>query len=358
MISKSNISGSVFLLTNGSFKEIDAKTSHGLIRGSSRFNITAVIDHVYAGNDAGDVLDGIHRRIPIYSSLDEAIVHVGLPDFCIIGIATVGGILPKYFEKTIEEALKKGISIINGLHDFLQNRPEFVRLALANTARLIDVRKPKPFKELKFWTSEIYSVKCPIIALIGMDCAVGKRTTGHLILETCKNAGIKSEMIYTGQTGWMQGYKYGFIFDATLNDFVCGELADAIIKAYKNEHPDFIFLEGQSSLRNPSGPCGSEFLLSGNARYAILVHEIKREYYDENPEWGKIPSVESEIRLIEAYGSKVIALVLNTRDCSLDEIKSARKCYEDKFGIPVLLPLEKGINSIIPILKNLGKNEN
>ena len=353
-----NISGTAFLLTNGAFKEIDAKTSHGLIRGSSRFDIKAVIDHVYAGNDAGEILDGTHRGIPIYPTLEEAIEAVGFPDYCIIGIATVGGALPKFLEKLIEEALGKRISIINGLHDFLQNRPGYVEVARANNATLIDIRKPKLFKELKFWTSDIYKVKCPIIALLGMDCAVGKRTTGHLILEACAKAGIHSEMIYTGQTGWMQGYKYGFIFDATLNDFVCGELADAIIRAYEKEHPDFIFLEGQSALRNPSGPCGSELLVSGNARYAILVHEIKRDHYDKNPEWGKIPPVEDEIKLIEAYGSEVIALILNTRNCSPDESESARQRYEKILGIPIILPLEKGIETIIPILKKLGQNEN
>ena len=41
-----NITGTAFLLTSGAFLEVDAKTSHGLIRGSSRFTITAVIDYV------------------------------------------------------------------------------------------------------------------------------------------------------------------------------------------------------------------------------------------------------------------------------------------------------------------------
>jgi uncharacterized NAD-dependent epimerase/dehydratase family protein len=349
-----NITGTAFLLTNGAFKEVDGKTSHGLIRGSSRFTITAVIDHIYFGQDAGVLLDGLYRGIPVFASIEEAIKEVGRPDFCIIGMATVGGRLPPTFEKTIIQVLSNGISIINGLHDFLQSRSKFMELAKSCGANLIDVRKPREFKELKFWTSDIYAVKCPIIALLGMDCAVGKRTTGHIILEACKKAGKKAEMIYTGQTGWMQGYKYGFIFDATLNDFVSGELSHAIIEAYKKEDPDFIFLEGQSALRNPSGPCGAEFLLSGNARYTILVHEIKRTYYDENPDWGKIPSVESEIKLIESYNSKVIALVLNTRNCTRSEAEVSRKKYMEELGIPVLLPIEAGVESIIPVLEKLG----
>jgi len=353
-----NITGTAFLLTNGVYREVDGKTSHGLIRGTTRFTIKAVIDEIHFGHDAGELLDGQNRGILIYPSVDVALKEEGKPDYCIIGMATVGGKLPPTFDNTIMEVLRKGISVINGLHDYLQDRPQFVELASLHGAELIDIRKPRSFKELKFWTSEIYSVECPIIALLGMDCAVGKRTTGHFILEACNKAGKKAEMIYTGQTGWMQGYKYGFIFDATLNDFVSGELSNAILQAYQKEHPDYIFLEGQSALRNPSGPCGTEFLLSGNARYTILVHEIKREFYDENPAWGKIHSVESEIKLIESFGSKVIALVLNTRHCSPVEAEESRNKYIEQLGIPVLLPLEEGIESVIPILENLGKNEN
>ena len=354
----SNISGTAFLLTNGAFEEVDGKTSHGLIRGSTRFTITAVIDHIHFDQDAGELLDGINRGIPMYSSIEEAIEFVGKPDFCIIGMATVGGKLPQTFEKTIEEALSNCISVINGLHDFLNEKPQFLKLAESNNAQLIDIRKPRPFRELKFWTSEIYSVQCPIIALLGMDCAVGKRTTGQFFLEACKRAGKKAEMIYTGQTGWLQGYKYGFIFDATLNDFVSGELSHAILNAYRNEDPDYIFLEGQSALRNPSGPCGAELLLSGNAKYAILVHEISRKHYDENPEWGNIPSVESEIKLIETYNSQVIALVLNTRGCSKEEVESAKMTYEKQLGIPVLLPMEEGVDMLLPVMEKLKHNEN
>ncbi|MGD9328489.1 MAG: DUF1611 domain-containing protein [Cyclobacteriaceae bacterium] len=358
MTIEKKIKGTAFLLTNGAFMEVDGKTSHGLIRGSTRFTITAVIDHKHFGQDAGMLLDGKNRGIPIFATIEEAMKIAGKPDYCIIGMATVGGKLPQSFEKKIQEALSHSISVINGLHDFLNEKPEFVKLAELNNAQLIDIRKPRSFRELRFWTSEIYSVQCPIIALLGMDCAVGKRTTGQFILEACKRAGKKAEMIYTGQTGWLQGYKYGFIFDATLNDFVSGELSHAVLDAYRNEDPDFIFLEGQSSLRNPSGPCGAELLLSGNAKYVILVHEIGRKHYDENPEWGLIPTVESEIKLIEAYHSKVIALVLNTRESSKEEVKSARIKYERQLDIPVLLPVEEGVDMILPVLEKLKQNEN
>lgn len=99
-----------------------------------------------------------------------------------------------------------------------------VALAKEYEVSLTDVRKPKSRENLSFWSGEIYKVTSPIIAVLGMDCAMGKRTTARLLTQMCRANGLKAEMIFTGQTGWLQGGKYGFIFDSTLNDFVSGEL--------------------------------------------------------------------------------------------------------------------------------------
>jgi uncharacterized NAD-dependent epimerase/dehydratase family protein len=347
------VRGSAFLLSNGALHKPVAKSSHGLIRYSSRFNVIAVIDSVSSGKDAGEVTDGIFRGIPVYCSLDEAIEIEGKPDYCIIGIATSGGVLPQDLFEIICDALISGISIVNGLHQLLSDQPGLVKLAKKYGAQLVDVRKPKKYKELKFWSPEIFNVKCPIIAVLGMDCEIGKRTTTMFLKEACEKNGLKIEMIYTGQTGWMQGANYGFILDSTLNDFVSGELVNAIISAYKNERPDMILLEGQSSLRNPTGPCGSEYLISGNAKYVILVHEPNRIFYHNNPEWGKIPPVKNEIQLISNYGSEVIALALNVNGLTAEEVISVKKSYEKELEIPVILPLQGGVNQLVPILKNL-----
>ncbi|MBK9013645.1 MAG: DUF1611 domain-containing protein [Saprospiraceae bacterium] len=341
------------ILTNGRLRTNDAKTAHGLIRGTERFDIVAVIDPPTAGQDAGVVLDGKHRNIPVYDSLENAIGHLKTVDYLIVGIATVGGVLPPDMLEIIKTAIKNRISIVNGLHEYLNEKPEITALAEEYGAQLIDVRKPKSRKDLHFWTGEIYQVKAPIIAVIGMDCALGKRTTARMIREACEAAGINAQMIYTGQTGWLQGGKYGFIFDSTLNDFVSGEIEHAIVSCWKETQADLILVEGQSALRNPSGPCGSEFLISGNAKYVVLVHAPKRKYYDDDPLWGEIPSVESELEIIEKFGSKVIALALNTEGCLHDEATEYQRHYEDRLKIPVLLPLEEGVHKIIPTLKAL-----
>jgi len=165
--------------------------------------------------------------------------------------------------------------------------------------------------------------------------------------------GINAQMIYTGQTGWLQGGKYGFIFDSTLNDFISGELEHAIVSCWKETNADVILVEGQSALRNPSGPCGSELLVSGNAKHVILVHAPKRKYYDHLQAWGAIHPLASEIELIKLYGSKVIAVALNTEGCTGEEAFDFQMKFESELQLPVLLPLQQGVEKIIPLIKSL-----
>jgi uncharacterized NAD-dependent epimerase/dehydratase family protein len=343
------------ILTNGLFASNNAKTAHGLIRGTERFTVVGVIDAAEtAGKDAGILLDGKHRNIPVFASLYSALEQIKDIRFLIIGVATVGGYLPSEMLITIKEAIREGISIVNGLHEFLFEKPDIFALANEYAVELIDIRKPKSRKDLHFWTGEIFDIPATVIAVIGMDCATGKRTTARLLRQACQSNGISAQMIYTGQTGWLQGGAYGFILDSTLNDFVSGELENAILSCWKETHAGLIFLEGQSALRNPSGPCGLELLISGNAKHTVLVYAPKRKYFDEDPRWGMIPSVDSEIELIEKIGSKVIAIALNTQNCSDEESMRYQEDLENRFGIPVLLPLEEGVEKIIPILKSLS----
>ena len=338
------------VLTNGILTHSDAKTAHGLIRGSERFTIVGVVDdETLAGQDAGVILDGKNRNIPIYATLEQALIEKQA-NYLIIGIATVGGVLPDTMVAIIQQAIRAGLNIVNGLHDYLTDRPEIASLAAEFQVDLIDVRRPKSRKDLHFWTGDIFKIKTPIIAVIGMDCAMGKRTTARLIRQACDAKGLKAEMIYTGQTGWLQGGKYGFIFDSTLNDFVSGELEHAILTCDREAKPDFILLEGQASLRNPSGPCGLELLISGQAKKVILVFAPKRKYFDNEEHWGEIPSVASEIEIIEKLGSKVIALAMNTELCTDEEAFELQKDFEKTTGLPVLLPIQEGVEKVIPLL--------
>jgi uncharacterized NAD-dependent epimerase/dehydratase family protein len=149
-------------------------------------------------------------------------------------------------------------------------------------------------------------------------------------------------MVFTGQTGWLQGGRWGFILDATPNDFVSGELEHAIVQCDREARPDVIFLECQSALRNPSGPCGAELLLSAGARAAILQHAPARAEFEGLEGMGfPIPPVEDEIDLIRRYGAETLGVALNTQGLGdADARRRIREELESRLGIPVVAPLE------------------
>lgn len=299
------------ILTNGILDSMYAKTCHGLLRGTNRYRIVGVIDHKFAGQRTDQVIAGA-VSVPIYESLDSYLLeHENTPDWCIVGVAFEGGLMPSDFRQSLLQAVGLGISVANGLHTILSDDSDFMAVANANSAEVVDIRKPKPLAQLKFWTGRILDVATPRVAVLGMDCAVGKRTTTKYVTRALRQEGYRTEMIYTGQTGWLEGNRYGIILDSTLNDFVSGELEDAVLKCVEEASPDIMLIEGQSSLRNPTGPCGSEIIISLRCNYVILQHDPSRTYFDNNPAWGlEMPSIASEIALIEQLGASVLAVVL------------------------------------------------
>jgi uncharacterized NAD-dependent epimerase/dehydratase family protein len=343
--------GKAILLTQGMLDTHSAKTAHGLIRGSDRYQVVAVIDHRHAGKDAGEVLDGVTRDIPIYDSVESFAAHGQEADFLIIGVATKGGYIPEVMRMELSTAITKRLNIVNGLHEFLSEDNQLVALAEQHKVQLVDIRKPRTKDQLKFWEGSIKQVKCPIIAVLGTDCAVGKRTTARMLVEAARSHGLISEMIFTGQTGWLQGAKYGFIFDSTYNDFVSGELEQAVVSCYQQESPDIIFLEGQSSLQNPTGPCGAEFLLSGRADGVVLQHVPGRRFFGDDPALGEIPPLQNELDLIRIYGSYTIAITLNTKGLNQSQADEIQKSYQQQFGIPVIQPLKQGVSEIISLIQ-------
>jgi uncharacterized NAD-dependent epimerase/dehydratase family protein len=345
------------VITGGYLHTSNAKTAHGLVRGTDRFNIVGVIDEKNAGKDAGEVLDGKNRKIPVYGTLDEFAAQSKEKAFyCIVGVATKGGVIPDTLRVMLKQALEKGYSLVNGLHEYVSDIPELASLAKEKGLEIIDVRKPKKVKDLHFWSGRIKEVKCPKIAVLGTDCALGKRTTTRFLVETMRKAGYRAEMIYTGQTGWMQGAKYGFVFDSTLNDFISGEMEHAVVSCYNEAKPDIIFIEGQSSLRNPSGPAGAEWIVSADATAAVLQHNPPRKQYKDMEYYpAYIAQPKDEIALIKIYGAPTVALTVNTAKMSQQEARDYAAQTEKELNIPVVLPLEDGLERLVPIFEALIK---
>ncbi len=141
-------------------------------------------------------------------------------------------------------------------------------------------------------------------------------------------------MIGTGQTGLIQGARYGLALDAVPSQFCAGELEATILEAIENENPDVILIEGQGSLSHPAYSTSS-FILRGSCPQAVVLqHAPGRKHrcdFDDMP----MPTPASEIELIETFAkTKVIGLTLNHENMTDAEVSEAIIKYENELGIP------------------------
>lgn len=349
-----HISGKAVILTNGKLETNNAKTAHGLLRFSRRFEIIGVIDQNSAGKDAGEALYGKPNGVPVVADIKTFINKVEAPKYAIIGMATKGGVLPKEFYPTLKEILALGIHVVNGLHEPISEIEEFKEVAYQHGDIIYDIRKSKSFKDLHFWIGKIKEITSKKIAVLGTDCALGKRTTSKMLEDALNQVGIKSEMIYTGQTGWMQGANYGFLFDATANDFISGELEHVMYECWKNENPEVMIMEGQSGLRNPSGPCGSEFIVSGAADGVILQHSPVRKRFKGHEDYpADMPDIIDEIKLIEMFGAPVIGLCINTSDMTEKDLQPYREELSKRTDLPIVFPFFEPMDLMVEAVRKL-----
>ncbi len=326
------------ILSEGCFATTYGKTANGLVRYSNRYEIVAVIDSRYYGMDAGYVLMGKQNGIRILSSINE--VKALGAETLIIGVATDGGYLPAEYRKYVSDAISMGMNIVNGLHQYISDDPEFSKMAEASGVYITDVRKMFNKYEYSF-TGKIEEVKSKKIAVLGTDSAIGKRTTAVYLNSALNRRNEKSVLIGTGQTSWMQGFPYTVVMDSIINDFVAGSLEYITYKAWQEQKPEYMFLEGQGSILHPAYPGGFEIIGAMRPDAIILQHAPRRIYYDGFPEY-KIEPLEKYIKVLELVSNKkVIAISLNTENMEKDEIKDEKDKLERQFGIAVFDPLEE-----------------
>ncbi|MEX2533897.1 MAG: DUF1611 domain-containing protein [Nitriliruptoraceae bacterium] len=318
------------------FGRIDGKTANGLVRHSERYEILAVIDSEQAGLDSGIVLDGEANAIPIRRDLDDALRHArDLPEFFIFGLAPTSGMLSPLERDVLLEAMCRGLSIVNGLHEFLSEDPEFVAAAHRNDVQIIDIRRPRAKKDLRTFSGDILKVTCPRIAVLGTDCAIGKRTTATALTRALNNSGLHAVLVGTGQTGLMQGALYGLALDAVPSQFGAGEMEAAVVEAFEGEDPDVIIIEGQGALSHPAYSSSAFILRGSRPDGVVLQHAPGRAQLSDFPMFD-LPTPQSEIHLIETFAdTKVIGLTLNHENMTDAEVSAAIALYEATLSIPV-----------------------
>lgn len=145
--SKKSPSESAIVYCEGNFGGIDGKTANELVRRSEEYEILSIIDSEKAGQDAGQVLDDVPNGIPICNSLDAALADASsVPDYFIFGIAPASGMLSPTERHLLLRAIEHGMNIVNGLHEFLNDDPEFVAASAEAGVVIRDVRRPRDQK--------------------------------------------------------------------------------------------------------------------------------------------------------------------------------------------------------------------
>jgi uncharacterized NAD-dependent epimerase/dehydratase family protein len=339
------------ILSEKAFGRTGGKTSHGLVRHSLRFKILGVLDSSRAGKDAGELLDGEKNGIPIFKSVSDALKKLPKkPDYLIIGVATVGGMLPKEFRPAIKEALRNRINVISGLHEWLAQDQEFSKLAKENGVTITDIRKEPPLKEMHYYRNLASKMKAVRIPILGTDAASGKRTTAIILTKELNSRGIKTSFVATGQTGLLQGSRFGIPLDAIRGDYVVGELENAIDMAYKAEHPKVIVVEGQGALSHPAYVTGSRTIVNASSPNAVVLQHAparKLRTYHERELHLPNGTIDREMELIKVFsGADVMAISINHQGMTRKQVEAKIAEYEKKYGIPACDPLVDGAGKI------------
>jgi uncharacterized NAD-dependent epimerase/dehydratase family protein len=342
------------IYSENEFGKVDGKVANGLIRHSERYTIIGVIDSSKAGFDAGEHLDGVKNGIPIFQNLTEAIKLLDkVPNYFIYGIAPLTSFLDNEQRAVILSAMKMGMNIVNGMPEFLSDDEEFIQIASEYNVQIHDIRKPPERKKMHTFSGRIHDVKTPVIVIMGTDCAVGKRTTAVKLVEALKQEGLKAVFIATGQTGIIQGAKYGIAVDVLSSGFATGEVEHAIVTADKNEQPDIIVVEGQGALSHPAFTSSSAILKGAKPDAVIIQDPPKRKYHCDFPGIS-LPPLANEIELIETFSeTEVIAITLNHEDMTDYEIENTIMEYENIYKLPTTDVLEYGCNKLINRLLEL-----
>jgi uncharacterized NAD-dependent epimerase/dehydratase family protein len=335
-----------FLTANG-------KTAHGLVRHTDRYHIVGVVDSAAPVGDAGKILDGKSRGIPLFSSLEEAYRETN-PKIFIIGAVSEGGILPMGYDQAVAWALSHGLDVVSGLHHFLSEDERFVGMAAKNGCSITDVRKI--FRDYKrFYTGEISQVGSIRIASLGTDSAIGKRTTSVMLVHELRRRGRKADMIFTGQTGWMQGWPHGAVLDAMINDFVSGGIEGAILDSWRDEKPEVMIIEGQGSLVHPFFPGGFEIMAAGQIHGFILQDAPGRPHLDGFPGFP-MPDPGRVIKIAKLLSQRsLVGIGLNHEGLSQEGVRKAKTKLGKRFKVPVEDTVVDGVARMADAIEKLCK---
>ncbi|MEB3359394.1 MAG: DUF1611 domain-containing protein [Synechococcales bacterium] len=322
------------------------KTGISLLR-YSELPIVAVIDQSSVGQSLADLV-GIGRDIPIVASVADALAFQ--PDVLAIGIAPSGGALPDPWKQEIQTAVAAGLSVVNGLHTPMASDPLF-KIVKADQW-IWDVRREPA--GLTIGQGRARSLPCRRVLAVGTDMSVGKMSTCLELHRVCRERGLRSRFLATGQTGLMLG-EDGIPLDAVRIDFAAGAVEQLVIK-YGQDH-DILFVEGQGSLMHPGSTATLPLIRGSQPTHLVLVHRAGQAHIRDLPDFP-IPPLPEAIRVYETVAGaggafapvKVAAIALNTFHLPEAAAKAAIEQAHQETGLPCTDVIRFGAEAIADVL--------
>ncbi|NJM96650.1 MAG: DUF1611 domain-containing protein [Phormidesmis sp. RL_2_1] len=313
----------IAILMHNGLKGSKGKTGTSLLRYSQN-PIVAVIDET-ATDETVPALTGIDRDVPIVASLQAALAFH--PTVLAIGLAPSGGRLPEPWYAEVKQAVKAGLSVMNGLHTQM-NEDADIAGAITPNQWVWDMRKEP--EGLTVGGGRARLLACDRVLTVGTDMAVGKMSTSIELNRAAQAAGLRTKLIATGQTGLMLG-EDGVPLDAIRVDYASGAIEQCLIR-HGNDH-DILFIEGQGSLLNPASTATLPLIRGSQPTHLILVHKANLTHIQHFPDFP-IPSLAQVIDLYESIAAaggtfapaSVVGVALNT--FSLDEASAHRAIAE------------------------------
>jgi uncharacterized NAD-dependent epimerase/dehydratase family protein len=319
------------------------KTGRGVMRYRPE-DVVAVLD---AQSDATE-----HEGFPLVRTVSEA-RELGATA-ALVGVATQGGRFPPDWRALLEDCIRGGLDIENGLHEFVSTDPSLSELAREYGVELRDLRKPPP--GLNVPTGANLTHAATTILTVGSDCAIGKMTVSLELDREARSRGWKSEFVPTGQTG-IAIAGWGIAVDAVVADFIAGA-AEQLVMGGVERGGDVLFVEGQGSLLHPAYSGVTLGLIHGSAPHGyVLCHKADERFVDEDerypiPPLSELADLHARMSLI-SRPAKVHAIALNTRDLDEDAARRAVEQTEAETGLPADDPVRFGAGKLVDALEPL-----
>lgn len=316
----------IVVITDGYSTPFLAKTAISLLRYRGG-DVAAVLDSQADAADAGSLF-GVDVDVPVIGDLSQ----VQDADALFIGIAPPGGRVPEAWRPILAQAVREGLDVVSGLHDFLTDDPALVGLAKTYGRRLIDVRR-NAWKQ----TAECHPFRpgCFRVHTVGHDCTVGKMVVSLEIQRELSRRGEDAAFLATGQTGIMISGK-GVPADCVVSDFINGAV-ERLVR--DNEHHEFLLVEGQGSISHPAFSAVTLGLLHGAAPHGLVYcYEAGRDFVKGLGD-VPIPPHESLIEALETVANlrhpcRVIGVAVNTRTLSPADASAEVRRASDTLGLP------------------------